>query len=274
MYYIFYSSGVMDFYSKKLKHSIWIAIIFILIVLSFFSPEIKLQGEHLIVWNVGQGQMVTYSTPQECIHFDMGGERFPKNKIFKICHKKQNIVYYTHWDLDHINFSLLAQKIFPSLCRALTSLDTPQKKYKKRWFQKIPPCHQDLPPYIKELKNIYHHSQTSNEKSRIFIIKDKILIPGDSNKKMEKYWSPLIPSSIQILIAGHHGSKTSSSHLLLSKLPQLQIGISSSRKKRYGHPHSKTVRRFHQRGILFISTEDFHHIRIPLNRKRLKIYSL
>ena len=264
----------MDFYSKKLKKIILIIIIFIILASCIFSYSIHLKGEQLIVWNVGQGQMVTYVTPHECIHFDMGGEMFPKNKIFKICHKKQNIVYYTHWDLDHINFSIRAQKLFPSICRARISLDLPQLKSKRKWIKKIPLCHKKNFKYIKELKNVYYKALTSNERSRIFIIKDDVLIPGDSNKKLEKYWGSLVPHSIRILIAGHHGSQTSSSRFLISKLPQLQITISSSRKKRYGHPHFNTIKKFHQKGILFISTEDFHHIRIPLNRKKIRVYPL
>ena len=273
MYNIFRVSNIMDFYSKKLKLIILLTIVVIVgtLSVSFSTP---VEGEQLVVWNVGQGQMVTYLTPQECIHFDMGGEKFPKKKLFKLCNKRQNVIYYTHWDRDHINFSLRAKKIFPTICKAQTSLKPPRKKHKIKMIQKIPLCHKKYDSRVRELKNVYHYAQTSNERSRIFLIQNKILIPGDSTKKMEKYWSHLLPKDIQILIAGHHGSKTSSSDFLISKLPELKIAISSSRKKRYGHPHSETIRKFNKKGILFISTEDFHHIRIPLNQKPVRVHSL
>ena len=250
-------------------------IIFLLYSPLIFALEL-FQSEQLVVWNVGQGQMVTYLTPKECIHFDMGGEEenFPKKKLFKLCNKRQNVIYYSHWDWDHMGFSLLAKKMFPSICRAQISLALPEKKYKKRMIQKIPVCNKKYNSNVRELKNVYHHAQTSNERSRIYIVKNKVLIPGDSNKKMEKFWSHLLPKSIQILIAGHHGSKTSSSSFLISKLPELKIVISSSRKKVYGHPHSEVVRRFKKKEILFISTEDFNHIRIPLNQNTVQHYPL
>ena len=254
----------MDFYSKKLKIIIVIILGIIFLSLSLYKPS-KVGGENFIVWNVGQGQMLTYQTPKMCAHFDAGGERkrFPKNKLLKLCYDKENIIYYTHWDQDHINFSSHVQKIFPSLCRAKISLKDPKKKYKLRRIKKIPFC-KKTPDKIKELTGFYHRAKTSNERSRIFVIANKILVPGDSNKKMEKYWSSLIPPSIEVLVAGHHGSKTSSSPLLISKLKNLKLVVVSARKQKYGHPHPSVVKRFNQKKILVKTTEDFGHIRIPL----------
>lgn len=210
----------------------------------FESKKLSHQKEKLIVWSVGQGQMITYVTPSHCHHFDMGGENFPKKKIFKICRSKKNQVRYSHWDLDHINFSSYSQRIFPSLCRAHKKTYLPKSKRKLNLIQKIPVCKKITSKFITEVKlPDKANPKTSNEKSRIFIIKKQILIPGDSTQKMEKFWVPLIKDSIQLLILGHHGSKSSTSHLLLDFLPHINIAIASSRKKKYSHPHEDVKNR-------------------------------
>ena len=259
-------------FQKKIK------LIFFIPVLVLFSSFLFYKKEHfkedqLVVWNTGQGQMVTYLSDKHCHHFDMGGERFPEKKIFKWCRHRKNRVYYTHWDWDHINFSARAKRIFPSLCRVvLPRQRLPRNRRKRRMIQRIPPCAAQKHPSIKELVwPDSAHPASSNESSRIFVIKNKVLIPGDSNHRMEKYWSSLIKDPIEVLIAGHHGSRLSTSNTLLKKLPHLRLAAVSARKKRYGHPHFQTIRRLRKKGVPLLSTEDFNHIRISLGRGKFKV---
>lgn len=137
------------------------------------------------------------------------------------------------------------------------------------------PSHQH--PHIRHLNmaNLFPEQiKNSNDSSVIFIIKNKILIPGDSSSHMESFWVPLIQEPIQILIMGHHGSKYSTSSFLIESLPSLKMALSSARFKRYGHPHPSTQRRLNKKGILSIRTEDKGHIRIPLDSKSSLKYSV
>ena len=241
--------------------------------LSLMEPSTIPISNEFILWRVGQGQMATYVSKTHCHHFDMGGEKFlfPKKKLFQVCGQKKNRVKYSHWDWDHINFTKRVKRILPSLCRAHSEFDLPRRPNKRRLIQKLAPCQILNTPDVKEIPLPEQvKPKNSNESSRIFIVKDKILIPGDSSRRMEKYWAPLIKSPIQVLIAGHHGSKSSTSLFLLKALPQLKLTAASARKKRYGHPHPSIVKRLKQRGILFIQTEHFGHIRIPLAPHRAK----
>ena len=253
--------------AKKLKFIFFIPVLLFFASFLFHSSE-DFKEDQLIIWSVGQGQMVTYLSHHTCHHFDMGGESFPKKKIFKLCKNKKNKVHYTHWDQDHINFSLQAKRIFPSLCRVTSLRQRLPLSRKKRWMiQRIPPCTAQHYPDIRELfwpENV--RLKNSNESSRVFIIKKRVLIPGDSSQRMEKYWSSLVKDPIQILIAGHHGSFSSTSSFLLNHLPHLNLAIASARRKRYGHPHFQTVQRLNKRGVRLLSTEDFNHIRIPLKK--------
>lgn len=234
----------------------------------FFYPKKipSFNSDQLIIWNVGQGQMVTYLSKTHCFHFDMGGEKFPEKKLFNTCRKKKNEVRYTHLDFDHTNFSLKAKRILPSLCRVDLPFYRAVPARKKRRLQKIPPCFSKKHPHIKTLPLPKKSKpKNSNESSLIFIVKNKVLIPGDSTQRMEFYWAPQIQNPIRILITGHHGSRYSTSWNLLKYLPDLKLAVSSARKKRYGHPHQDTIDRLRKKGVPLLQTEYLGHIRIPLD---------
>ena len=260
---------------KKLKLILFTPVL--ILFLSFLlNKKENFEEDQLVVWNMGQGQMVTYVSDKYCHHFDMGGERFPEKKIFKLCRYRKNRVYYTHWDQDHINFSDKAKRIFPSLCRVVLPQQSLPKSFKKRRkIQRVPPCRVQNHHSIKELHWLGKvQPENSNESSRVFVVKNRVLIPGDSNHRMEKYWSPLIKDPIQVLIAGHHGSASSTSNKLLNNLPHLNLAVASARKKRYKHPHFQTIRRLSKKGVPLLSTEDFNHIRISLGKGKLRVRSL
>ena len=253
----------------KIKSRYWL---FFLLILFFpLQPFSHNKQAELIVWNVGQGQMVTYSTPSLCIHFDMGGEVFPAKKLSQECRSKQNRVFFSHWDWDHINFAKRAYKRLNHLCR-LNEPGGRGTKKKKEWLFTVPMCQ---PKSIENSQKIFRElvfypyqnkdkkHTASNKASRVIVIQNKILIPGDSPGSSEKLWIGKIKAPIEILIASHHGSRYSTTHQLLQHLPHLHIAVASARRKRYGHPHPLLKKRLAKRGVPLLSTEEFNHIRLP-----------
>ena len=257
--------------STKRRPRYWL--FFVLILFFPLQPFSQNKPAELIVWNVGQGQMVTYSTPSLCIHFDMGGEkgRFPAKKLSQECQSKQNRVFFSHWDWDHISFAKKAHKRLNHLCR-LNEPGGEGTKKKKAWLFTVPMCQ---PKWIKDSQKIFrelvflpHQNKSkrhtaSNKASRVVVIQNKILIPGDSPGSSEKLWIGKIKAPIEILIAPHHGSRYSTTDQLLKHLPHLQIAIASARRKRYGHPHPLLKKKLAKRGVPLLSTEEFNHIRLP-----------
>ena len=246
------------------RHILLFLLIF-LFPLHHFSQNKPAQ---LIVWSVGQGQMITYSDPKSCIHFDMGGEKFPGRQLFKECGRKINKVFFSHWDWDHINFSRKAWKKLFHLCRIGWPGGKGSKK-KKQFLSILPECSQNEPNIFKEIFFPYHLNRkkritSSNKHSRIVIVKNRILIPGDSPGSSEQFWKQHITDPISLLIVGHHGSRYSTTEGLLKRLPYLKLAIASARRKRYNHPHPLVKKRLAKRGVPLLSTEEFYHIRIPL----------
>ena len=94
-----------------------------------------------------------------------------------------------------------------------------------------------------------------------------VLLPGDIEKKAEiplvaefKRWvsREQLDYSLQsdILVAPHHGSKTSSSFTFLNAVKPQHVLFSAGYRSRFGHPHPTILNRYNQRGIEVFNTAD------------------
>jgi competence protein ComEC len=214
----------------------------------------------LVVWNIGQGQWITWSDYETCIHFDIGGEKIPWEKIMNLCQGKTNKIVFSHKDKDHTQWAYSLFKKAPKHTCLLTQITTPPYPV---GFKNIPQCQnreeykswQKLkPPKNIRIKDYNFHSEVVHFK--------KFLFTGDASQKAEKYWAGQIINNdlIKVLILGHHGSKTSTSKLLLNNLPKLNQCVSSSREARYGHPNKETLKRIKEKNCPHLNTGRWGHI--------------
>ena len=78
--------------------------------------------------------------------------------------------------------------------------------------------------------------------------------------------------SSDILKAGHHGSKFSTSEEFLKAVsPRLAV-ISCGRKNLYGHPHNETLTRLEKAGCSWLSTSDSGAITVVVQDGRWEVY--
>lgn len=241
----------------------------VFIFVTFFSLKIsKGERDYFIVWNVGQGSWSTYISTQFCFHFDMGGEFMVRAPRLKKCSAKSNILFLSHFDWDHTSFILKYQRNVRSFCAAGWPLAlNAKKKTAHNLTSKVKNCESKnlgINKIARELslnKNeIEKKSLLQNDLSRIFMLRKKWLIPGDSTKEAEKVWSKKLAPTIETLLLAHHGSRTSTSDDLLMHLPRLLLAVASSRYKKYGHPHSEVILRLKKRKTPLLTTEKWGHI--------------
>jgi competence protein ComEC len=208
------------------------------------------------VWNVGQGQWVTYRTHSQCYHFDTGGEFPPWQEIMEECRDKLNLFSYSHWDWDHVGFASRLPKILPRHCLLLRP-EGAHSPRKERLFVRLDACSETKPFKFWNPKT----GSSANELSRVFLWRN-VLIPGDSPIEQEKVWTRELAGleSTRWLIIGHHGSRTSTGPELLTRLGRLRGAIASARRSRYGHPHPEIRSRLEERRIPLLTTEDWGHI--------------
>ena len=97
----------------------------------------------------------------------------------------------------------------------------------------------------KNLNWQYH----ANNRSCVLLVtygEKTLLFMGDVEARVEEYLlnHDLLPKNIDVLIAGHHGSKTSSIDNFVSWVQPKIVIFSSGYKNRYYHPHPDVVSRY------------------------------
>jgi competence protein ComEC len=83
------------------------------------------------------------------------------------------------------------------------------------------------------------------------------LLPGDAEQLEESELVRAYGNELKadLLKAGHHGSRTSSSPEFLSRVRPSTVVISSGVRNRFGHPHPKTLDRFTRAGVALARTD-------------------
>ena len=102
--------------------------------------------------------------------------------------------------------------------------------------------------------------EDSNNNSCVLLIRwrDKaILLPGDIERRgerllLENYQLP----SVDLLVAPHHGSKTSSSQDFIEQLVPDHVVFSAGYRHHFGHPHKDVVSRYRVSGAELWSTAE------------------
>ncbi len=100
--------------------------------------------------------------------------------------------------------------------------------------------------------------EDSNNNSCVLLIRWRdisILLPGDIEKQSEKlllenYELP----SVDLLVAPHHGSKTSSGRAFIKQLMPANVVFSAGYQHHFGHPHPDVVDRYDGFGSKIWST--------------------
>lgn len=84
----------------------------------------------------------------------------------------------------------------------------------------------------------------------------EVLLTGDAGTMIEDYLVYLYGDNLEseILKAGHHGSKTSTSELFLQTVSPRFVVVSAGEKNSYGHPHQEVVERIRDFGSTLLQT--------------------
>lgn len=93
--------------------------------------------------------------------------------------------------------------------------------------------------------------------ARLVYGESEYMLTGDSPKEIEEYLVG-IGTVLQsdVLKAGHHGSKTSSSEAFVTAVSPMYAIYSAGKDNSYGHPHKEVVDRFTAHGAIQKNTAD------------------
>lgn len=102
-----------------------------------------------------------------------------------------------------------------------------------------------------------HEALSANDRSCVLLVQfgeHRILITGDVGRDIERRFLLDVDAPVNLLVAGHHGSATSSGVQFVRTLAPEHVVFSAGRYNAFGHPVDSVVRRFRRQGSCLWST--------------------
>ena len=215
------------------------------------------------VFDVGQGQAVLIETADELLLYDTGPgygngrSAFPYTLEPYLRRRGNPVidrVVVSHGDLDHSGGVEALRKKF-TIGLLLSGEPLPgvqaQSCRQGRW-ESAGIGFELLSPFERE------EGLSSNDRSCVLRVSNghcSLLLTGDLSRSGE--YRLLSAGKIQPvtwLVAGHHGSRDSTTAALLDYATPEQVLISAGFGNRFGHPHTEVIERIERRGIPWFST--------------------
>lgn len=238
------------------------------VAVAMLFPKPNQPDLRLLVLDVGQGTSVVVQVANNTLVYDTGA-RFSDNfdagsGIIAPYLKSQAIgkidkLIVSHNDLDHAGGlsglleTIKVDQLLLGQYKPLFNPGTAQKILYSKADQ-VDSCH-EFPDWqwqsvsFRFLKWPLRARANANNYSCVLQITYQgqvILIPGDLEREVEMQLldSQQLPVNIQLLLAGHHGSLTSSNPDFIEHLRPKWVVYSAGYANRYGHPHPLVRQRF------------------------------
>ena len=96
------------------------------------------------------------------------------------------------------------------------------------------------------------------------------LLPGDIEAEVEQRLMAVVPEGLSLLVAPHHGSKTSSSEAFVSRLNPEMVIFSAGYKHHYGHPAERVQARYRRQGAVQHNTAESGLISVQVGPEGLR----
>ncbi|PID83598.1 hypothetical protein CSB11_00455 [Candidatus Campbellbacteria bacterium] len=271
---------------KYLKIATLIFLFISLILILSFSFQ-KQKENQITFLNVGQGSGTLIKTKNGTeILIDLSDKQIAQKSLLKelgFFNREIDFLFLTHYDIDHVGgFLDLFGKY--KIKGFFTSKTIPENKdqkevynliYKNLKKENIKDFKINTEDILKISENLYIevlypfsdlnlNKMNPNETSLVLQIhftdqsktEKKVLITGDLSSKMENFLVQKYGKKLksEILLAGHHGSKTSSSELFLKTVSPKYFVIQAGLSNPYGHPHKSVLNRVLKMNIQILET--------------------
>ncbi len=246
--------------SRKLK---LVGVLCWLPVLMPQHDEVSPQQFKVVMFDVGQGTSVFIRTHQHALLYDTGAAYPNGSTAFERAVmpylNRQGVVYLdklivSHDDNDHAG----------GVSKVSRMLDIGVIESGMPAALKIPaqPCQPGDKWTWDGVDFEYVHPEPSkaasdNDRSCVLEVRSQqcgLLITGDAGLKVEEQMAESL-SPVDWLVAGHHGSRTSTGDVLLQKVQPENVLISAGFLNRYGHPHPEVLSRINELGSRVIRTD-------------------
>ncbi len=238
----------------------------------------------LTLLDVGQGLSLVVETQKHALLFDAGARYNEsadqgKRVVLPYLHyrdiRQLDYVIVSHGDNDHIGgiFSVLNalpySRVLSSVPEALTQFNASSCQAGQQWrwdgvlFRMLSPTSTAS-------------QDSDNNRSCVLMIKSRqfrFLLPGDIEQAAEDWLVRQYPQNLmaEVLVAPHHGSKTSSSEELLRQIDADYVLIPAGYRNRFGFPHSAVLQRYRRLGADWLITAETGAVIVRTKNRYLHI---
>ena len=284
----------MDFL-KKYWREVLVSILILSNIFVWLAFRDREPSETLTVYflDVGQGDAILIDSPQHIRVLVDGGKNrkvlTELGKILPFADKRIDVVLATHPDADHIGglpevASRFNVEIFiePGVESENSIDDELHRRLDEENITKLI-ARRGMVVNLgngAKLQILFPTQDVSNwETNRASIVArlvygdHEFLLTGDSPSPIEKVLISLDEKTldVDVLKAGHHGSRTSTSpEFAEATSPEYAI-ISASKDNTYGHPHKEVLDILNKVNAKILSTADLGTIKFETNGQTLKI---
>ncbi|HEC13269.1 MAG TPA: DNA internalization-related competence protein ComEC/Rec2 [Acidiferrobacteraceae bacterium] len=235
--------------------------LFWLLPLFLIEQQRPLPGlPRLALLDVGQGLAVVVETANHALIYDTGprySDQFDTGKAVIIPFLRQRGIdnvdklVISHGDNDHIGGAVSVLEAFP-MTPVLSSV--PSKLSKAKHCQKGQTWTWDGVrfAFLAPSKSLQRYGH--NDASCVLHVEGRcgsILLTGDIEALAEQYLVNVygVGLASDVLVAPHHGSRSSSTASFLEAVKPQWVLIPSGYRSRYGHPHPQVLARYAQLGF-------------------------
>lgn len=236
-------------------------------------PHNELQTGRAQIWmlDVGQGQALVIRTARHLLVYDAGpamgglnaGEQVVLPFLRHLGAQRIDKMILSHADADHAGGAAVILQNLP-----VAELVSGEPQRHRQW--QAQGCENKSWQWdeVSFWQWQWQSAPDGNEAScvlQIIAAGESFLVTGDLGVRGEQAMLAARPDlRAHWLVAGHHGSKTSTGAALLQQLKPQAVLVSRGRYNNYGHPHRQVVSAIAQSGAQLYDTAQQHAIRVDL----------
>lgn len=213
------------------------------------------------VWDVGQGLSVLVQTHSHAILVDAGprsrsGYDLGAAVVVPALHasgvQRLDMLVLSHGDIDHAGGEASVVMAHPAVRRVSGE--------PRRTAPGAKPCVASSWAWDGVRFDVWPASGSgpANDRSCVVLVTTdagRLLLPGDAGKAVEgALANKLGAGPPTVLVAGHHGSASATSEVLLRVLEPTHAIVSAGWRNRFGHPHPDVIARLQRHAVDISST--------------------
>jgi competence protein ComEC len=274
---LFAVPGILLLIAPKGIPGRWLGLV-MLLPLAFTEPKQREAGAfEMTLLDVGQGLAAVVQTANHQLVFDTGAKFSTESdmgqSVLLPFLRSQGIdsidtLIVSHGDNDHIGGAASLLLSMPTK-QVLTSVPQKLSDFSPTFCSA---GHSWLWDEVKfSILSPQREFISENDNSCVLLVTGKygaVLLTGDIEAAAESWLVDNVGENLQakVLIAPHHGSKTSSTAPFLQTVKPEFVLIPAGYRNQFGHPHPSVLQRYQQAGISWLSSASSGAIDVKLDK--------